>query len=155
MKADNVKSTFDLTEAEKVIHFRLGLWVLLCTPNWIPLVMTIAIIIPSSFHIWKSFNKYGIVDSIVTLLFAVLLYSLFMWFMFYRRIPFLYRKDIRLVVFEDRFVYIVGDVKFVFPRNGSKVYKGILNTNIISYQNSHVLVDANEISFEKLKSYIK
>lgn len=155
MNSRNNKCTVDFSNAEKVINFRISLLSLLCSPRWIPLIPMISLLIISCSDIIHSIFKGGFIQSLSISFILLLIYSPFQWLIFYRRIPLLYKKDITLAIFKDRFVYIAGDVNVAIPRDGAKVFKGVLNTNIISYLNSHVLVNADAIAFEELKSYIK
>ena len=155
MNSQNNKCTVDFSNAEKVINFRLSLLSLLCSPRWIPLILTISALIMTCLTAIQSILKGEFIITAFALLIGFLLFFSIIWFMFYRRIPLLYKKDITLAIFNDRFVYIAGDVNVAIPRDEAKVFKGVLNTNIISYLNSHVLVNADAITFEELKSYIK
>lgn len=155
MKSESTDYSIDLSKAEKVINFRINLLVLLCSPKWIPLVFTIAFVIPSLFHAYTSINKNGITDTIIMLLWLLLLYLCFLWFMFFRNIPFFYNKNLTLAIFEDRFVYIAGKQNVAFARENAILTKNVLNTLILGTDRFHVYIDANVISFDELKSYIK
>lgn len=154
MKSELTDYSIDLSKAEKVINFRINLLVLLCSPKWIPIILTLPIFALAYFEIQFTSNGDFIITS-SSLFFGFFVHFLILWFMFLRNIPFFYNKNLTLAIFEDRFVYIAGKQNVAFARENAILTKNALNTLILGTDRFHVYIDANVISFDELKSYIK